>query len=237
MPVLPMNSKHFESRDNHPIKPEKNDIVLSYHDYLLRTSDTILLKRNDWLNDIIIGFYFEYLNQQYKKNGKSRLLFIGPEVAQLLKMQNFSQYDIFLDPIEARSYDFIFFPLNDCDSNEAGGSHWSLLVYSSMEMMCYHFDSSSNINSFSAKKLARKLIKYFLNKQEKRYIEMDCPQQNNSYDCGLYVLCLAEVISRHVIRDPKICNCDCSIITEIVPKKRAELLKLIYDLKNTDDSA
>lgn len=233
MPVLPMNSKLL-SHDARPMNPDKNDIVLSYHDYLLRISDVALLERNDWLNDIIIGFYFEYLNQQYGKD--SQLLFIGPEVAQLLKMQDSSQYNIFLDPIEATHYNFIFFPLNDCDSNEAGGSHWSLLIYSHMEKMCYHFDSSS-INGFSAKKLARKVTKYFLEKAERRYIEMDCPQQNNNYDCGLYVLCLADVISRHALRNSKVSDCECSIVTEMVPKKRTDLLKLIYDLKNTCNNA
>ncbi|XP_011167463.1 sentrin-specific protease 8 [Solenopsis invicta] len=233
MPILPASSKHI-SHDAHPINPCKNDdIVLSYHDYLLRASDVTLLERNDWLNDIIIGFYFEYLNQQCKKDSQNRLLFIGPEVAQLLKMQDSSQYNIFLEPIEATSYDFIFFPLNDCDSSEAGGSHWSLLVYSHIEKMCYHFDSSSGINSFSAKKLARKVTKYFLEKQEKRYIEMNCPQQDNNYDCGLYVLCLADVISRHAISSSKISDCDCNIVTEMVVKKRTDLLKLIYDLRNT----
>ncbi|XP_011867158.1 PREDICTED: sentrin-specific protease 8-like [Vollenhovia emeryi] len=230
MPVLPSNSKHLSSHDAYPTRPDKNNIVLSYHDYLLRASDVALLEKNDWLNDIIIGFYFEYLNQQYKD---SRLLFIGPEVAQLLKMQDSSQYNIFLDPIEATNYDFVFFPLNDCDSNEAGGSHWSLLIYSHTEQMCYHFDSSGGINDFSATKLARKVTKYFLEKQERKYTEMKCPQQNNNYDCGLYVLCLADVISRHAIRNSKVNECDCSIVTKMVPTKRTDLLKLIYELKNT----
>ncbi|XP_077265915.1 sentrin-specific protease 8 [Temnothorax americanus] len=229
MPILPANSKQLS--DARPKNPDKDDIVLSYHDYLLRASDVALLERNDWLNDIIIGFYFEYLNQQHRKD--SRLLFIGPEVAQLLKMLDSSQYNLFLDPIKAKNYDFVFFPLNDCDSNEAGGSHWSLLIYSRVEKTCYHFDSSCGINGSSAKKLARKVTKYFLEKQERKYIEMDCPQQDNSYDCGLYVLCLADVISMHAIKNSKIGDCNCSIITEMVPKKRADLLKLIDDLKNT----
>lgn len=229
-----MNSKHL-SHDAHSTSPDKNDIVLSYHDYLLRISDVALLERNDWLNDVIIGFYFEYLNQQYRND--KQLLFIGPEVAQLLKMQDPSHYNIFLDPIEATNYNFIFFPLNDCDSNKAGGSHWSLLIYSHLEKMCYHFDSSSNINGSSAKKLARKVTKYFLEKSEKRYIEMNCPQQNNSYDCGLYVLCLADVLSRYAITNSKVSDCDCSIVAEMVPKKRTDLVKLIYDLKSTYNNA
>lgn len=228
MAILPHSSRQLPD-GAHSTNPD--DVILSYHDYLLRSSDVSLLKKNDWFNDIIIGFYFEYLDQQYKKNGKSQLLFIGPGVVQLLKMQDFSQYHIFLDPIDAKSYDFLFFPLNDCDSIEAGGSHWSLLIYSRREEMCYHFDSSCNINSSVAKKFARNVIKYFLGKQEARYTEMNCPQQNNSYDCGLFVLCLADVISKYVLRASKITNCDCSVVTKMVPQKRNDLLRLIYDLK------
>lgn len=215
--------------------PNKNDIVLSYHDYLLRSSDVTLLNSNDWLNDVLIGFYFEYLNQQHKKDN-SQLLFIGPEVAQLLKMQDSTQFNIFLDPIGAANYNFIFFPLNDCDNYEAGGSHWSLLVYNSTEKICYHFDSSRSTNSSAARKLARNIIKYFYGKQEKTCIEMDCPQQNNAYDCGLFVLCLADVVSRHVLQTSKIVNCDLYDIATLVSQKRSDLLKLISDLKDTLNS-
>lgn len=232
MPILPEFSKHL-SADFMVNLEEDNDIVLSYHNYLVRSSDAALLEKNDtWLNDIVIGFYFEYLDQQYKKDNKRQLLFIDPGVTQLLKMQAPSQYNIFLDPIEATSYDYIFFPLNDCDGNEPGGSHWSLLIFSRIDEMCYHYDSSNSINRSIAEKFARDVIKYFLDKQERRYIEMDCPQQNNGYDCGLFVLCLADLISRYILKGLKISDCDCSVITEMVSKKRMELLGLIQDLRN-----
>ncbi|EZA53436.1 hypothetical protein DMN91_004704 [Ooceraea biroi] len=212
----------------------KNAIVLSYHDYLLRSSDVALLKSNDWLNDVLIGFYFEYLNQQHKTDENKQILFIGPEVAQLLKMmQDSTQFNIFLDPIGAASYNFIFFPINDCDNYEAGGSHWSLLVYCAIEKMCYHFDSSRGINSCAAEKLAQNIIKYFSGKQEKKYIEKACPQQNNAYDCGLFVLCLADVISRYVLQTSKIDSCNFNEVTKMVSQKRSDLLKLIRDLKDT----
>ena len=35
--------------------------VLSYHDTLLKQSDVSLLEGSNWLNDKIIGFYFEYV--------------------------------------------------------------------------------------------------------------------------------------------------------------------------------
>lgn len=232
---LPEISKHLNT-DVMVNLEEDNDIVLSYHNYVVRSSDAALLEKNDtWLNDIVIGFYFEYLDQQYKKDNKKQLLFIDPGVTQLLKMQTPLQYNIFLDPIEATSYDFIFFPLNDCDGNEPGGSHWSLMIYSRKDEMCYHYDSSNSINRSIAEKFAKNVIKYFLNKQERRCIEMDCPQQNNGFDCGLFVLCLADLISRHILKGLKISNCDYSAVTEMVSKKRMELLGLIQDLRNIHD--
>lgn len=215
---------------------EDHDIVLSYRNYVLRSSDAALLERNDtWLNDTVIGFYFEYLDQQYN-NDKKQLLFIDPTVTQVLKMQAPLQYDIFLEPIDAMSYDYIFFPLNDCDGNEPGGSHWSLLIYSRIDEICYHYDSSNSINRSVAEKFARNIIKYFLNKQERRYIEMECPQQNNGYDCGLFVLCLADLLSKYIVRGLRIRDCDCNVVTEMVSKKRMELLGLIHDLRSRHNS-
>lgn len=37
----------------------QDKVLLSYHDSLLRESDVDLLKGSDWINDKIIGFYFE----------------------------------------------------------------------------------------------------------------------------------------------------------------------------------
>lgn len=37
----------------------KDQIVLSYHNSLLRQSDFSLLDPPHWLNDRVIGFYFE----------------------------------------------------------------------------------------------------------------------------------------------------------------------------------
>jgi len=209
----------------------KNDVLLSYHDYLLRKSDMDLLNSEEWLNDVLIGFYFEYLNQEHKKDKNNQLLFIGPEVTQLLKMLDSKQIDMFLDPIGAANYNFIFFPLNNCGNNKAGGSHWSLLVYCNVDKMYYHFDSLKGTNSVAAKKLVENLIKYFLRKKEEKYIEMNCPQQDNAYDCGLFVLCLADIISKHVLQTLKMDNCDLSEVIKMVSQKRSDLAKLICKLK------
>ncbi len=60
-------------------------IVLSFYDSIIRQSDVDILEGPHWLTDNLIGFYFEYLSNVAYKD-ETRLLFIGPEVTQCLKV-------------------------------------------------------------------------------------------------------------------------------------------------------
>lgn len=209
-----------------------NEIVLSYQDCLLRNSDVDLLKGQHWLNDVIIGFYLEYLDNHLNIPNKNEILYISPELTQLLKMTDPSQYDIFLEPIEAAIKKFIFFPLNNMNKKDvAGGSHWSLLVYSKPEETYFHFDSCQGTNGSIASIFTNNLMLYFHCKNDKKFIEVDCPQQNNGYDCGLYVLCFTDVISRHALENGKIRDCKLNTVNFHVKSKRRELLCLIDEAK------
>lgn len=213
---------------------ELNEIVLSYYDCLLRTSDVALLQGSHWLNDVIIGFYFEYLDNTFNKIEKKELYFISPELTQLLKMTDPSQYNVFLDPLNISECKYIFFPLNNCDRKDAaGGSHWSLLVFCKQDKTCYHFDSSRGYNSSIASKFAKNVMSCLLDKDEsnKKFVDMDSPQQDNGYDCGVYVLCLADVIARNVLETGNIIECDYNYAKKLVQTKRTVLLNLINDLK------
>lgn len=215
---------------------EDNAVVLSYCDSLLRKSDVNLLKGPFWLNDAVIGFYFEYLNQYYETITKKELLFVGPEMTQLLKMTEPSQYDIFLDPIDAANHNFLFFPLNNCDSKDsAGGSHWSLLVCSSIEETCYHFDSLKHLNNYVALNFAKRIATFFLWKHNK-YIEIDSPQQKNDYDCGIFALCLTDLVSEHILKTSNIRGWNGNALMEKVHGKRLHLLNLINSLKGTSNN-
>lgn len=50
-------------------------IILSYHNSCLYTSDINILKKNtEWLNDRIISFYFEYLENEILSEEKVLLI-------------------------------------------------------------------------------------------------------------------------------------------------------------------
>lgn len=124
----------------------KSSVVLSFHETLLHQSDVELLYGPYWLNDTLISFYFEYLERVIFKNANN-LLFVSPEVTQCIKMVQSEDIKFFLEPLNMDMKHFVFFALNDNNSPDmAGGSHWSLLVYSKTESCFYHFDSSSGSN-------------------------------------------------------------------------------------------
>lgn len=212
-----------------------NEIVLSYYDCLLRTSDVALLQGSYWLNDVIIGFYFEYLDETFNKNERRDFYFISPELTQLLKMTDPDQYIIFLDPFSISECKCIFFPLNNCDKKDAaGGTHWSLLIFCKGDKTCYHFDSAKGSNGSIASKFAENVMHCILDKNEPnmKFVEVDSPQQDNSYDCGIYVLCLTDVITNHILRNERLDGCNYDQVKQLVRTKRTDLLNLINYLKH-----
>ncbi|KAF9799652.1 hypothetical protein SFRURICE_014626 [Spodoptera frugiperda] len=209
----------------------KPSIVLSFHSILLHQSDIHLLNGPYWLNDTIISFYFEYLEKKTFKNAKE-LLFVSPEVTQCIKMVQEDEIATFLEPLEISKKQFVFFALNDNDTPDmAGGSHWSLLVYSKPEACFYHLDSSYVSNHKAAWELASHLIPY-LSKGNINFVTKDCLQQSNGYDCGVYVLCNAERLAHHAHLTGQIASCE--MLDKISPSaKRKEILNLIYSLSDS----
>lgn len=120
----------------------EGEIVLSYHDVLLRESELHILQSNQWLNDVIISFWFEYLLHEVYSEFKDIVCFIAPEMVQLLKSASpqFSAFScpisvdeiiLMLQSLDLPSKKLIFFPISDSpiNSTSVDGSHWSLLVY------------------------------------------------------------------------------------------------------------
>lgn len=213
-----------------------DEIVLSYHDSLLRQSDVDLLRGPHWLNDQVISFYFEYLTQEVYKDASS-ILFVPPEVVQCMKMVSPAEIEMFLGPSNALDRDVIFFALNDNAQNEAGGSHWSLLVWCKPTGSFYHFDSSAPSNHYVGTAMAAKL-KGFLQcpASMSPLKEVKCLQQANGYDCGIHVVAQVEFLSKHVLRTNDF-NLDS---VKLIPRpqvlhKREEILLLIESLAEDNE--
>ena len=96
-----------------PLKMTSDAVVLSYGDYLIRSSDVDILRSNSWLNDTLIGFFFEYLSsRRYPESAGFR--FFGPEVTQCLKLGSTEDMPLLLGPVsELAKSTFMFWAVND----------------------------------------------------------------------------------------------------------------------------
>lgn len=215
-------------------------IVLNYQNSLLRTSDVKLLNGPYWLNDQIISFYMEYLETDVYQNNKE-ILFVSPQVVQCIKLVSKEEMSIFLDPLHATEKKFIFFPLNDNDEDRAGGSHWSLLVFSRPEKKFFLFDSLNSIRIKSYFAFVRDLA-YAVQCPEFDIKSALCAKQTNGYDCGVYVLCfienLAKQVTEHGYVESDADNANgasnlMKITPEKISNKRTDILDLIIDLGGT----
>lgn len=131
------------------------------------------------LDDDVITTLMEACQKKYPET-----LFVNPCLTQCVQFCRSEEVASFLEPINAKRYDNVFFVINDT-SNGDEGSHWSLLLVSrECEAFC-HYDSLRGVNYRVALELYKKLRGYF---QVWRILEARCEQQTNSTDCGVYVL-------------------------------------------------
>lgn len=224
--------------------------VLIYHDIRLRETDgkfiftklfphfhdcgnfflllVDILRGPHWLTDQIIAFYFQYLESEAYRSFQLEFLFVSPQVTQLLKMIDGRIDDArtLLGPLHPNSRKFIFFPVNDNDRDKAGGTHWSLLIFSRPENTFYTFDSANNQNNFATNKIVE-VLRRVLDCQSAFSIYYPSTQQRNFYDCGIYVICNVENIIRHILRGSGGIRHVAELERSVVEKKRSEILNLI----------
>ncbi|KAK4561146.1 hypothetical protein LTR86_005101 [Recurvomyces mirabilis] len=175
-----------------------DDAYLSYYDVRLTREDVDMI-RTDWLTDNGIAFWEEYLERE--KLGdypKANIVLLRPSMAFMLLQTQ--------DPLSLKSAlpDFgktthVFLPVNDCRRADIaeGGSHWSLLLVSTIDGVAFHYDSMHGHNTQEAKLVAHR-ISQLLGKPLKFIHLEDTPQQENGMDCGVYVCLLMQhlLISR-----------------------------------------
>ncbi|KAK9836930.1 hypothetical protein WJX81_000421 [Elliptochloris bilobata] len=150
--------------------------VLDYHDVLLYDSDLGLLEDEEWLNDQVISFYFEYLSREKSRScgftfvpGATTFLLInaGSEDAAAVVEA--------LQPVAAHT----------------GGS---LLVLDLNSSEARHYDSARGANAGVAAELLQKLQAALRLDAGAKLVTAASPQQQNGYDCGVYVLAMADLI-------------------------------------------
>lgn len=220
------------------------EIILSYNDSLLRRSDVMLIQNNDWINDSVITFWFEYLTHAKYQAYESRVSLISPEVTQFIKSADSNNSDtksVVLSVLQSMSLmdkDLILMPLNDHSSRSltSGGSHWTLITIIRNTIVpntfsFHHLDSlASGSNEHAAAQIYR-VLQNILPFDPVSILNMDCTMQINSYDCGIHVMVNADALCQHVLQND---SRSVQLIAgpQSVRQMRPFLLQLIQDLRS-----
>lgn len=217
---------------------DSNKVVLNFHNSLLRNDDVHLLSGPHWLNDQIISFYLEYVEQIVHKDVKT-ILHVSPEVVQCMKFASNDEMSIFLEPLNAKEKSFIFLPLNDNNEALAGGNHWSLLAFSRPERTFFYYDSLNNGESLKSMVAFVRKIANAIECPKFDFIKGHCVRQSNSYDCGIHVLCNIDRLGERALRFDSLDDRDDDEydrrerdreMIECIRNKRDDLLKIIRKL-------
>ena len=185
---------------------DEEEIILSTDNCEIKNSDISTLSPHTYLNDLIISFYYEILQKKYQSD---LITLLDPAVSMSIILDNFGNDDnledikncIFL-PLKLDKKKFIFAPINDNKKIQytCSGSHWTLNLVDVDNNVIYYLDSNlgdvSNAHTFH-----KKLEKLFGKKFEFIYALQKDKYQNNSYDCGMFLLGFSEVLMKHIMNN------------------------------------
>ncbi|KAG8333407.1 SUMO1 sentrin specific peptidase 8 [Homalodisca vitripennis] len=158
----------------------------------LAKKEIIILKKmstDKWLEDDIIDDYFQ--SMQNIANDLGQCLFLSPAVSHAIKSGN---KVIISDVLNSPAYQpckYVFVAVSNGTNVTCEGkdSHWSLLFIDKSGLTAYHLDSVSKLNAAPAEYTATNL-----NIPSENCFSVNCPQQNNGYECGINVIVHAKLI-------------------------------------------
>lgn len=174
----------------------KGEVLVDSHKIQITRKDINTLNGLNWLNDEIINFYFEMIQERSAEKGLKvyatntffypKMMELGqPALKRWTKRVDIFEKDIMLIPVYL-------------------GMHWCLAVVDFRKPGVYYYDSMGGNN----KKCLITLLKYIQDEHRDKKgkeldiekwehkIRKDIPQQMNGSDCGMFACKFAEYISR-----------------------------------------
>ncbi|KAG6590602.1 ubiquitin1-specific protease [Phytophthora cinnamomi] len=214
--------------------------VLNYHDVQLYESDVALFSGRQWLNDNAVNFYLQFLTQTVASRD---VLLMDPAVVSCLlhQCEDEDEFQDLARGVKLADRQLCLIPVTDNASLGGESSHWSLLLFADGQFR--HLDSSAGHNRLAARRVA-KSFERLLKATGRRDGEgaaarveevQSAPQQQNGYDCGVYVLVLAEYFCRrHANGAAESATLQEYATPERVAELRLQLPKLIAALQQTE---
>ncbi|KAG2212662.1 hypothetical protein INT47_000639 [Mucor saturninus] len=178
-----------------------DNLILHYHDVVIRQSDLNTLAPGEWLNDTMLEFHMEFLERTFVPKD-AHYLFLRPGIVQLI---TFAEGDVMnlvpALPKDMDGYEAIFIPVNDGDPAQANsGTHWSLLVYVRAVNSFYYYDTLRFNNLRNAEITCKRMQPLLRLDKSSQFIPATTPQQDNGSDCGVSVIAIIDYILHQLLK-------------------------------------
>ena len=131
--------------------------VINYFDAQLYASDVDIFTSNEWLNDNCIGFYMMYIYQMVCQ-ASSMWLLVDPAVVSFVMLLDEEEEEEFSKNENLREKQKVLIPVNNAQSSQTYGTHWSLLGWDLSSNRFHHYDSSHGMNDGAARRTAQRFL-------------------------------------------------------------------------------
>ena len=223
-----------------------DEIILSTNNCSIKKSNIDTLSPHTYLNDLIISFYYEILEEKYNIL-KDKISLLDPAVSMSIILDANDDNDlndikncIFL-PLNLDKKKYIFAPINDNQKIQytTSGSHWTLSIIDVDNSLIYYLDST--LSDVSNAHIFQKRIEILFDKKFKFIYALNKQYQNNSCDCGMFLLGFSEVLLKYIKNNNNRINANNNKLDFIFENEnlvkqsymetfRKNIIKLIYDM-------
>jgi len=163
-------------------------LVCTYSNVDIYDYDINTLAGCSWVNDAIVhihGLLVEHEN--------SNIRCVPPCSVQFIRFMDFSIVTQVLGDWKLNEFQTVFLPITNGTSLTERGTHWSLLIWQTRECRFFHLDSLGSGNISIASSLMKRIARNYGIQKPKLYTPW-CVQQENSYDCGVFLMFYVKVI-------------------------------------------
>lgn len=201
---------HYSSASASGAPPGGGDRpVVEFHSSQLFAADLASLAPGGWLTDAVLTWWWEVLSHDVLPPGPRRdaAAFVHPPAAFCARFLEGDDLAEVLAPLDLPRRELAFFPVSDADdpAEPAGGSHWSLLVWSKAGNSFHAYDSAPGGgagNRAAAAQAAANLGPLLGAARNARGAPRPaplthewCPPQANGSDCGVHVCAIAAAVA------------------------------------------
>lgn len=186
-------------------RDEGTKLVFAYR-IEISVYDLRTLRDGQWLNDNVIDFYLSMVSERSKTSGGTlpACFAFSTHFFSTLQSRGYSSVARWAKRkgIDVTKQDFIFVPIN------RHNTHWCLAVINNRDRRFEFYDSMNGAGSGALDLLRDYMYQQTAdthpgaNRAEMGYDKyamfstLPCPQQQNSFDCGVFVSKMVEVLSR-----------------------------------------